>query len=117
MVINYGESSCFKKAMNKQDSKKWYKDMSLDMESFEKNGTSDLVQLPKQQKTLPCKWVYKMKVTSTSKQAWLRGEPSMNMELILTTLRTILGLVTIEDMEFIHMDKKTAFYMAICMKT
>ena len=63
MVINYGESSCFKKAMNKQDSKKWYKDMSLDMESFEKNGTSDLVQLPKQQKTLPCKWVYKMKVT------------------------------------------------------
>ena len=31
------------------------------MESLQKNGTWDLVKLPKGKKTVKCKWVYKMK--------------------------------------------------------
>ena len=38
--------------------------MELEMDSIEKNQTRELVQLPKGRNALPCKWVYKLKVTN-----------------------------------------------------
>ena len=106
--------------MDKQDNKKWYKAMLSEMESLEKNDTWDLVQL---QKTLPCKWVYKMKVISDSSPKYkarlvakgYKQEYGVDFDEIFsllvktTTLRIILGLVAAEDMELIQMDVKTAF--------
>ena len=59
MMTGCGELSCFKEAMERQV-----------MASLEKNGTWDLVHLTKGQQTLPCKWVYKMMVTSSSLQKY-----------------------------------------------
>ena len=116
------ETPCFKEAMDRQDSKKWYKAMLSKLESLDKNDAWDLVQLPKGQKTLPCKWVYKM-VTSDSFPKYkarlfekgYKQEYGVDFNEIfffvvkMTTLRTILGLVAAEDMERIQMDVKTAF--------
>ena len=123
MVTDCGEPTCFKEAMDRQDNKKWYKAMLSEMESLEKNDTWDLVQLPKGQKTLPCKWVYKMKVISDSSPKYkarlvakgYKQEYGVDFDEIfspvvkMTTLRIILGLVAAEDMELIQMDVKTAF--------
>ena len=49
-----------------QDVDKMWDFCGLEMESLEKNDTWDLVQLPKGQKTLPWKWVYRMKIISDS---------------------------------------------------
>ena len=64
MMTDRGKPSCFKEAMDRQDSEKWYKAMLSEMESLEKNDTWYLVQLPKGQKTLPCNRIYKLKLTS-----------------------------------------------------
>ena len=47
--------------------------MKIKLASIEKNGTWDLVPLPKDKKVLPCKWVYKRKSTSRvgTYKAWL----------------------------------------------
>ncbi|MCO5561781.1 hypothetical protein L7F22_015405 [Adiantum nelumboides] len=86
------------------------------------NDSWDWVELPQSAKTLPCKWVYKKNFTS--------GDPNPKYKARLvakgfkqekeddfyetflpvvkmTILRTILGLVAIEDMELIQMDVKT----------
>ena len=97
--------------------------MQSEMRSFMKNKTWDLVSLPHGKKALPCKWVYKLKVTSddvpkykarlTSKGFHkYKGvdfdeifSPIVNM----TTLKCIFGLVEIEDMELMQMNVETTF--------
>ena len=41
---------------------KWRKDMDDEIDSIERNGTRDLSDLPKRQKTIGVKWVYKAKL-------------------------------------------------------
>ena len=41
--------------------------MKNELSSIQKNGTWDLVPLPKSKKALPCKWVYKIKHSSSDK--------------------------------------------------
>ena len=109
--------------MNRHVSKKWLKAILSKMESLETNATWDLVHFPKGQKVLSCKWVYKMKVTSSSSPKYkaplvakgYKQEHGIDFDEIfspivkMTTLRTILGLVAAEDVELIQMDVKTAF--------
>ena len=46
------------------DKWKWELAMQSKMDSLVKNDTWDLVSLPREKHARPCKWVYKMKVTS-----------------------------------------------------
>ena len=62
-MIDCGKPSCFKEAMKREDAKNWQKAMVSEMQSLEKNQTWNLVQLPAGQKVLPCKWVYRLKIT------------------------------------------------------
>ena len=62
MLIDYGEPSCYKKAMMHKDQHKWENVMQSEMSSLIKNKTWDLVSLPHGKQALTCKWVYKMKV-------------------------------------------------------
>ena len=58
------EPTCYKQAMQSEDSKKWDLAMKSEITSIVKNGTWDLVPLPEGKEALPCKWVFKRKVTS-----------------------------------------------------
>ena len=96
--------------------------MKSKLASIEKNGTWDLVPLPKDKKVLPCKWVYKRKFASrvgTYKARLIakvfKQEYGIDFEEIfspvvkMTTLRMMLGLVAKENLELVQLDDKTAF--------
>ena len=94
------------------------------MDLLHKNATWDLVQLLSGKRALPCKWVYKLKVTnSESKPKYkghlvakgLRQQQGIDFEKIfshivkMTTLRCVLALVARMDLELAQMDVKTTF--------
>ncbi|MCO5591877.1 hypothetical protein L7F22_045870 [Adiantum nelumboides] len=107
--------------MKRDDHVKWEKAMKSKMDSLHKNGTWDLVPLPKEKKALPCKWVYKMKVVLRDDNPKYKArlvaksfkqEHGIDFDEIflavvkMTTLCMVLGLVTHEDMELIDGGKR-----------
>ena len=98
--------------------------MQLEMDSLYKNSTWELVHLPACKRVLPCKWIYKQKVTdSASKPIYkarlvakgFKQQEGVDFDEIfsptvkMTTLRCVLALVAQQDMELVQMDVKTAF--------
>ena len=98
--------------------------MQLEMDFLHKNATWDLVQLPLGKRALPCKWVYKLKETSSENKPkykaqlvakGFRQQQGIDFEEIfssvvkMTTLRCVLALVARMDLELAQMDVKTAF--------
>ena len=94
------------------------------MNSIRVNKTSDLVELPKNQCALPCKWVYRLKETSNLATPKFKAglvakgfqqEYGVDFDKIfsplmkMTTLRLMLGVVVAENLELIQHDVKTAF--------
>jgi hypothetical protein len=59
--IEGAEPSNYSEAIIFADGNNWMTAMHDEMESIEKNGTWDLVQLPKGKKTVRCKWIFKRK--------------------------------------------------------
>ena len=55
------EPSTYEEAINYNDLGKWMIAMQEEMESLHKNGTWDMVRLPKGKKAIRCKWVFKKK--------------------------------------------------------
>ena len=51
--------------MLRDDKLKWERAMQSKMDLLHKNATWDLVQSPSSKRVLPCKWVYKLKVTDS----------------------------------------------------
>eukprot|EP00253_Pinus_taeda_P025872 PITA_25872 len=66
--------------------------MKDEMMALSKNGTWDLVELPKGKKTVGCKWVFKLK-----------------RDVNDTEDRIVLALVALFDLELQQLDVKTAF--------
>ena len=98
--------------------------MQSEMDLLHKNSTWELVHLPAGKRILPCKWIYKLKVTdSASKPRYkaklvakgFRQQEGVDFEEIfspvvkMTTLRCVLALVAQQDMELVQMDVKMAF--------
>ena len=124
MLTDVGEPSCYKETMLASDHAKWECAMQSELDNIYKNGTWDLLPLPKNRKALPCKWVYKYKYTSdkTSPQYKARlvakgfkQEHGVEFDEIfspvvkITTLRKLLALAANQDLELVQMDVKTAF--------
>ena len=124
LVTDCGEPTCYQEALQLEDSEKWELAMQSEYDSILANKTWDLVELPEGRKALPCKWVYKKKFTSDDptpkykarlvakgfkQQQGIDFEEVFSPVVKMTTLRTVLGLVAIEDMELVQMDVKTAF--------
>ena len=65
LLTDSGEPSCYKEAMLASDKSQWENAMKNELSSIQKNGTWELVPLPKSKKVLPCKWVYKIKHSSS----------------------------------------------------
>ena len=124
MLTDCEEPSCYEEAMLRDDKLKWEKAMQSKMDSLHKNSTWELVHLPAGKRSLPCKWIYKLKVIdSASKPRYkarllakgFRQQEGVDFEEIfspvvkMTTLRCFLALVAQFDMELVQMDLKTAF--------
>ena len=56
----------YEEASAAADSATWHLAMESEMHSICTNKTWDLVDLPKNRRALPCKWVYRLKETSKS---------------------------------------------------
>ena len=124
MLTDAGEPSCYKEAILASDHAKWEHAMRNELDSIHKNGTWDLVPLPKDRKALPCKWVYKYKYTADSASPKYKArlvakgfkqEHGVDFDEIfspvvkMTTLRMLLALAANQDLELVQMDVKTAF--------
>ena len=82
------------------------------------------VNLPKNRRALPCKWVYRLKETSDSTTPkykdrlvvkGFRQEYGVEFDEIfspvvkMATVRFMLGVVAVDNLELIQLDVKTAF--------
>ena len=56
-----GEPTSFEEAMRSTHSSKWLEAMQDEIRSMNTNGVWDLEIIPKEAKTVGCKWVYKIK--------------------------------------------------------
>eukprot|EP00253_Pinus_taeda_P009951 PITA_09951 len=98
--------------------------MKEEMMALSKNGTWDLVELPKGKKTVGCKWVFKLKrgVNDTedrykarlvakgfSQKAGIDFHEIFSPVVKIVSIRTVLALVALFDLELQQLDVKTAF--------
>lgn len=64
--IEYQEPQNYMEAITSKDTDKWLIAMTEEIQSLEKNYTWDLVNKPKDQKIVKCKWIFKKKIEVTS---------------------------------------------------
>ena len=119
------EPSTYAEAVSCDDSGKWMIAMQEEMESLYKNGTWDLVKLPKDKKAVRCKWVYKRKegIPRTEEARYkarlvAKGYsqvPGVNFTDVFSpvvkhsSIRALLGVMAMHDFELEQLDMKTAF--------
>jgi hypothetical protein len=58
-VENDSEPATYTEAAASADHKKWISAMQEEIQSLVKNGTWDVVRLPKHNKDVHCKWIFK----------------------------------------------------------
>ena len=124
MLTDCEEPSCYDEAMLRDDKLKWEKAMQSEMDALHHNSTWELVNLPTGKRALPCKWVYKLKVTTNDgkpkykarlvakgfrQQQGVDFEEIFSLVVKMATLCCVLTLAAREDMELVQMDVKTTF--------
>jgi hypothetical protein len=110
--------------LNGEDAKKWEMAMQEEYDCLVVNNTWSLVSLPKGRKPISCKWVFKIKhgvhgeVERYKVRLVARGftqtfrvdyNETFTHVVKFVSIRCILTLAAIEDMEIHQMDVKTAF--------
>lgn len=119
------EPSSYSEAIISSDSNKWMTAMHDEMASLEKNGTWNLVRLPREKKPIRCKWVFKRKEgvspnDETRYKARLVAKgysqiPGIDYNEVFSpvvkhsSIRTLLSIVAMHDLELEQLDVKTAF--------
>eukprot|EP01018_Ginkgo_biloba_P004765 Gb_08791 [translate_table: standard] len=109
--------------MQVESRKKWEQGMKEEMDSLIQNQTWDLVRLLAGKRALQNKWVYRLKEEDGGKKRYkarlvVKGftqKKGIDFEEIfspvvkMTSIRTILSLVVVEDMHLEQLDVKIAF--------
>ena len=119
------EPATYSEAVTCENSGMWMIAMQEEMESLHKNATWDLVKLPKSKKAVRCKWVYKRKegtlgVEEARYKARLVAKgysqtPGVDFTDVFSpvvkhsSIRALLGIVALHDLELEQLDVKTAF--------
>eukprot|EP00253_Pinus_taeda_P020671 PITA_20671 len=124
LIANDDEPLCYQEAVEGSNSDKWKAAMKEEMMALSKNGTWDLVELPKGRKTVGCKWVFKLKrgVNDTedrykarlvakgfSQKAGIDFHEIFSPVVKIVSIRIVLALVALFDLELQQLDVKTAF--------
>lgn len=123
-ISNEGEPDIYKEALEVSDSDKWKLAMKDEMDSLAKNKTWDLVELLESKKVVGCKWVYKLKkgaddtvlkykaklvAKGFSQKAGIDFHEIFSPVVKLVSIRILLALVALYDLELEQLDVKTAF--------
>jgi len=119
------EPSCYHEAKETKEWEKWNAGMGDEMQSLLKNYTWDIVDHPKNQKIISCRWLYKKKpgipgVEPERYKARLvaRGftqRKGIDYDEVFApvvkhvSIRILMSIVVQEDLELEQMDVKTAF--------
>src|SRR3954462_6282102 len=119
------EPATYTKAIASVDKEKLLGMMQEEMQSLEKNGTWDVVRLPKQKKVVRCKWIFKRKEGLSPKEpsrykARLVAKgfsqiPGIDYNDVFSPVvkhssnRTFFGIVAMHNLELEQLDVKTAF--------
>ena len=99
--------------------------MQEEMQSLEKNGTWDVVPLPKQKKVVRCKWIFKRKkglspnepprfkarlvAKGFSQIPGIDYNDVFSLVVKHSSIRAFFGIVAMHDLELEQLDVKTAF--------
>jgi hypothetical protein len=122
-LTDSGEPKCYEEAMQADTKKKWEKCMKEEMDSLENNQTWDLVQLPMGKRELQNKWVYKLKeedggekqykarlvVKGFAQKKGIDFDEIFSSVVKMTSIKTILSLVVVEDLHLEQLDVKKTF--------
>jgi len=118
------EPSNYFEAITSADCNNWMTTMQDEMESLEKNGTWDLVKLPKDKKLVRCKWIFKRKegifaseLARYKAMLFAKGHSQILgidyndvFSLVVKhSFRTLLSIVAMHDYELEQLDVKTVF--------
>jgi hypothetical protein len=120
------DPSTYTEAISCDDSAKWLIAMQEEVESLYKNRTWDLVKLPKDKKIVGYKWVFKKRdatpgVEDARYKAWLVAKGYSQVQGVdfndvfspavkHSSIRVLLALVAMHDLELEQPDVKTAFF-------
>jgi hypothetical protein len=121
-VIQEVEPTCFEQAIKNP---KWDNAMDEEMATLDANATWELVPLPKDKKTIGCKWVYKVKhngdgyvikyksilvVKGYAQTYGINYEETYSPVAKMTTLRAIIAMATTKGWSLHEMDVKNVFF-------
>ena len=123
LINDEGESESLKEVLSHPEKSQWMKAMHKEIRSLQKNGTYQLVELPKGKRPLKCKWIFKLKKDGNSKLVRYKArlvvkvfeqKKGIDFDEIfspvvkMTSIRTILNMTTSLDLEVQQLDVKTA---------
>ena len=118
------EPTTFKEAVSSDDAGLWKQAMDEEIASLHENGTWTLEELPAGVKPVPCKWVYKIKHDADGNIERYKARlvakgyqqvAGVDFDEVYApvskhaSLRFLLSMVAIDDMELHQLDVKTAF--------
>ena len=123
LLTDSGEPECYEEEMQVDTKKKWEKGMKEKMDFLVNNQTWDLVQLPTGKISLQNKWVYKLKEEDGCKKRYkarlvvkefaqkkgIYFDEIFSLVVKMTSIRTILSLVAVEDLHLEQLYVKTIF--------
>ncbi len=116
----------WEKVIEKEDVHKWKKVVDEEYCTFMENETQDLIELPKGRKVIESKWVFHIKRKANKYQAKLVGKGFSQTKGLdfyeifvpitkFLSIKTLLALTTILDLEVHQIDVKSEFLNG-CMK-
>ena len=122
-MIDSGELECYEEEMKVETKKKWEQGMDEEMDSLVRNQTWDLVKFPAEKRALQNKWLYRLKEEDGGKKQykdrlvvkWFAQNKGIDFDekcspvVKMTSIRTILSLVVVEDLHLEQLDVKTSF--------
>ncbi|GJR98627.1 retrovirus-related pol polyprotein from transposon TNT 1-94 [Tanacetum coccineum] len=119
------EPTNYFEAISSPECDKWVVAMKEEVESLHKNETWELVKLPKEKRVISCKWLFKVKdgipgveskrykaryvVRGFDQREGIDFNEVFSPVVRHTSIRVLLSIVALQDLELEQLDVKTAF--------
>ncbi|OMO59210.1 Integrase, catalytic core [Corchorus capsularis] len=123
LLTDDGELESFRDVQSTSDKQRWLEAMQEEMDSLKKNGTYELVELPKGKMPLKNKWVFKLKkdgnklvrykarlvVKGFAQKVGIDFDEIFSPVVKMCSIRVVLGLTASLNLEIEQLDVKIAF--------